>query len=568
MSTSSESETFDVTASIISTAELTVGRFIDRTTPGNVGVALSGGGSRAAAAAMGQLRGLHALGLLDEVRAISSVSGGSWLAGAWMFLPGERSDDDFLGHYVADPGALVLGAEPGTPPGADLDEVLASCFAHAITQPSFDAARLALGLSALEQRGMPRQRAWQSLVGDLLYRPLGLHDVDDQHRPRTFFAFDRAAVDAARAANPERLPAVAHMIKQPNEGEARRPFYICNAGMEVLDAHGQPAIAPVQGTPFFVGIVPELPARNAHGQAVGGGGVTPFAFGGALVDRSKQEPGTITARQEAVFSLSDMVGISSAFYADLLFGMNQRIDMGRRESIVPRYGYFRPAADPPAGDPCHFVDGGGVENLGIAALLGYDDIDAIVAFVNPSEALGRSRDGLDLIVVDQSIPPLFGYQPYRKGVGYLPYDASAPSIPEDAVADGEVEGPGFRHNRVFPESAFRALLDGLWAATTAGGDTPGVGPCAYLQRDLAVQDNAWFGVRRRTVDVMWFSLNPASAWTQQLEPRVARHLPRHWPNYPTTDTGLSARAVNYLAHFAAWGVVQSQAELHALFGRR
>ena len=43
-----------------------------------VGVCFSGGGSRALSATMGQLRGLRALGVLDDVLFISSVSGGTW----------------------------------------------------------------------------------------------------------------------------------------------------------------------------------------------------------------------------------------------------------------------------------------------------------------------------------------------------------------------------------------------------------------------------------------------------------------------------------------------------------
>ena len=43
-----------------------------------IGLCLSGGGSRAAAASMGALRGLRCLGLLDEISVLSTVSGGGW----------------------------------------------------------------------------------------------------------------------------------------------------------------------------------------------------------------------------------------------------------------------------------------------------------------------------------------------------------------------------------------------------------------------------------------------------------------------------------------------------------
>lgn len=63
----------------------------------DLGLALSGGGSRAAAFHRGTLRGLLELGLVDRVGAISTVSGGSVFGAAWMAARarGER-DEAFL----------------------------------------------------------------------------------------------------------------------------------------------------------------------------------------------------------------------------------------------------------------------------------------------------------------------------------------------------------------------------------------------------------------------------------------------------------------------------------------
>jgi hypothetical protein len=49
---------------------------------------------------MGQMRALKALGLLDRVSYISSVSGGTWASAAFTFLPARISDDNFLGPVV------------------------------------------------------------------------------------------------------------------------------------------------------------------------------------------------------------------------------------------------------------------------------------------------------------------------------------------------------------------------------------------------------------------------------------------------------------------------------------
>lgn len=59
------------------------GRSGPATEAGRLGLALSGGGSRAAAFHLGVLRGLRTAGLLSDVEAVSAVSGGAMLAGAF-----------------------------------------------------------------------------------------------------------------------------------------------------------------------------------------------------------------------------------------------------------------------------------------------------------------------------------------------------------------------------------------------------------------------------------------------------------------------------------------------------
>ena len=54
-----------------------------------IGLALSGGGYRAAAYHIGVLRALHKLGVLDKVDYISSVSGGSIIAAYYGLYDGD-----------------------------------------------------------------------------------------------------------------------------------------------------------------------------------------------------------------------------------------------------------------------------------------------------------------------------------------------------------------------------------------------------------------------------------------------------------------------------------------------
>src|SRR5690349_19897689 len=88
-------------------SSLKIADFVDfppSTTPGNVGVCLSGGGSRAMVAGMRQLQALKKLSnekgsLLGHTKSLSSVSGGSWVGVPFTYLTSSCLDDDFLGLY-------------------------------------------------------------------------------------------------------------------------------------------------------------------------------------------------------------------------------------------------------------------------------------------------------------------------------------------------------------------------------------------------------------------------------------------------------------------------------------
>ena len=124
--------------------------------------------------------------------------------------------------------------------------------------------------------------------------------------------------------------------------------------------------------------------------------------------------------------------------------------------LIPAYQYW-PAANPPAGSTIHatrFADGGSLES-GIGAALAYGDVRNIIAFTNTSTPLARDNAGV--IVVDDSIPPLFGYQPYVCGAGYVPYKGVL-----------RPTNPLFQNNQVFPSSSFQPLLDNLWSASGSG----------------------------------------------------------------------------------------------------
>jgi hypothetical protein len=100
---------------------LNVSRFTPGQKPGNVALCLSGGGSRALTAGMGQLNALQTvpyapnMSLLSQAKALSTVSGGSWLEVPFAYLPPSVSDVNYLGGPYVQPASLTparLGSLP------------------------------------------------------------------------------------------------------------------------------------------------------------------------------------------------------------------------------------------------------------------------------------------------------------------------------------------------------------------------------------------------------------------------------------------------------------------------
>ncbi len=87
-------------------------RQLDPPLPGaDLGVAFSGGGTRSAAATIGQLRGLVQNGWLERVKYMTAVSGGSWAAVPFTYYPGDALAD-LLGKSDADLNLLDLEKKP------------------------------------------------------------------------------------------------------------------------------------------------------------------------------------------------------------------------------------------------------------------------------------------------------------------------------------------------------------------------------------------------------------------------------------------------------------------------
>lgn len=628
----------NVSASLVPTPPLTVNQFFSNPapTPGNVGVCLSGGGSRALTAGMGQLRALSYLTLngqplLSQVKALSTVSGGSWLGVPFEFLRASGpTDAAYLGTYDTDPGSV-------TP--AELAQLPAGNAGVPITSDFFMPEMLALEAYLLYRfESVPANMLWQTVIALNILSAYSLYAAGTNLAPSDMFSYDQASLAQITAANPNLASETAYLFAdQVGTGRMRRPYLICNMGMFLTEPDtpqtGIQLLAPVQATPFFTGIVGSPTGVDANGLTPGGGGVGSFAFNSIYVSSSGSgSSATVKAAQLRQWSLTDIVGSSSAFYAEelenqiaeweknpwelalllaqyadeILKWIEQHLDPFAKTpakafvmraaapaaapptasadelavmkfstselgDIDPAY-YYWPVTNPSvvtSPQPTRFADGGDFENTGINGMLAYSDIDSVISFVNTEIAMTTGDYGVSdgnggflpntYIVIDESIPPLFGYQPYEKGdidqkdKGYVLY----------AGAKG-TDYPQYAHNQVFDSCHFPALLQGLWAASN-GNTQP-----AIFTQPLPVMANSWFGITGgKTLTVVWCYLSTVSAWTNlfQNNPDVAAIIANAvsqvgFPHYNTIDTSLSATEINLMSGLTAWCVVSAETANH------
>ncbi len=491
--------------------------------PSSIGLCLSGGGSRALTCAMGQLRALDSLGLMDKIFAISSVSGGTWANSLYTYLPASISDADFLGAPVLDPSLLTV---TGSLPFA-LDQL-----------PPNNLGTVPLGLGVLSdlgeilklkfEWGYPNSELWQGLIGHSVLRPFGLWSPDPNHNyfDQHYFSWTENFLklpNGTLARNPSLSTSDFYTVSR------KRPFMVFNTAL-FNDDTTSADLVPFEAN-FMLGVRQPFPSTQP---TIGGGLMDSMAMTGAYV-KDLGNNDMLVAPGKRRYSLADIVGSSSAAFAQELEEEHPSLN-----GLVPRYGYFPIASRKTVAEKTfRFADGGSLENLGLNAMLARG-VGRVLVGINTDEALGM--DGNE-IIVSSDLPPLFGLQPYVKGKGYVPYSQDP--------GTGSVRL--FRHNQVFPTSSFAALQRALWARRQAGAPV-------VVRQTLNVLPNAWFGVAGNTsVDILWMYNDFVPAFWDQLTWEVkgaidiAGHL--QFPLYNTfTMLKLDTVAVSALAHLWCWNL--------------
>lgn len=575
-----------------------------------VGICLSGGGSRAMGAAMGQLQALEMLtsggsSLLSQIAAMSTVSGGGWIGVPFTYLPSSFTDAQFLGSYTA-PAALTETLIRQSPTGWIGGQV----------SSGFSIADLAAGAVYLSAKGVPSSMLWQTLMGLHFLRPYGLFPASSSDwQPDTLFSDDAATLESAvTGPNPALADVPAYLVAQvPGQG---RPYLLSIASMFVTLPGGGTGgadakmLVPVQSTPVLAGVLPAPSgAVDAGGQSVGGAAIGSFGFNSVFTASGSAGA---TIQQDRQWSLMDILGTSSAAFAATLegrladwarsperFAAALRLqkesaaaafaEIGKAATdvaatletvaatveadgfdaaktklgglavltgLVPKYDYWSPADPPSAGTATlqHFADGGSLDNTGVTSMLLYPGITSIIACVNTENAI--TQDSKGTIVVDSSIPALFGFQGYSS-------KTASPYMPASDAPAGDLQ----RLNQVFPSGDFQPLLDGLWQSI---GGNESMAP--IFRQQLTTVANDWFGIPTgRTVTVLWVYLGMSQTWRSEITDGWVKAsldvemLTQDFPHYGTLRTERSPTQMNLLSNLTAWTVLQNSAAFTGLF---
>jgi Patatin-like phospholipase len=508
----------------------------------DVGVALSGGGTRSASASIGQLRALNRNGWLSHVRYVTAVSGGSWAAVPFTFYPG--SLDDLLGAG----GALDPKTVQTVPAGLLAERVVNSKLGHVGLHevPSFlsdsiggvdigQYRRILLMARSAIRRIRKREvsepdrqnKTYAHLLGQLFLDRL----VPDGNR--RLYAWDReTAIEMSQASG---RPA-GEFIVPP----ADRPFLIVGGTLVKQNGADYPRLIPVEYTPLYTGV------RQRFG-LIGGTYFWPWAYDRLFIaPRSETHALVGPGPEERPFTLADVIASSGAA-PQLTLLLGDRVPVRFR-------GYLQRAADAfpafsnlavhggmpnPATAELAHGDGGFTDNLGIMPLL-VRQVHNVIVFVNSSSEYTQN----------EQLQSYFMPLRLRDGNG----DKSM--------------------NAVFDASKYQEMLDGFDRSTAAAAGA------LYCGRNWDVRANEIYNIRGYAGFNICFVYNyagaqwkrslpePIKSWVTPPDPKnlgeQAKELTR-FPYYRTFGENrtrviqLTPLQVNLLADLASWSISNAAA---------
>ncbi len=268
------------------------------------GVAFSGGGTRSASAAIGQLKALETLGWMDRTMYISAVSGGAWAAVPYIYQPRHNvSEFDFLGDLKEkEPNVEYKISEVDLtkePPKYSLP--------YAIENIGFVFPQVLMNL----WRG---NEAYGQVIGKQFLTDAGIDR-------KKLFTFNTDSIDTIMQYQPrgvsKELFVTADTLSKPPYlivGATALPLTKGDGGFEGGKAKNS---YPVEITPLYTGIRPNEKFDTKNGGHIGGGYIESFAYDAYKRNSNFQvnnKYGTHFSikNKNSRFTLADVIGASGA----------------------------------------------------------------------------------------------------------------------------------------------------------------------------------------------------------------------------------------------------------------
>lgn len=499
----------------------------------NSGICVSGGGSVSASLIAGYYAALQQLGIMNNLRYISGVSGGTWGSAPFVYKP--AADTNFSGT-VALPAAITTNGISTTTPGSMQD---AATKADIVTQ-----CLKYLGQATLDLT--PADRVYEKAVGSLFLNSFGINSPagDDKQSSAQFFTSTSAVAQNIQGRNTLNNSFMTMATDMP--------FLIMNATMFV-PANGSNYIYPFEITPLYCGIkAPQTAGDNK--QSIGGFFVESFGFNTTLTGVTG---GAAQATGTFPFELCQPVGASGSALEDYLVRYKTALT-----NCFPKFSYWNPLQPDQKTQQYNFGDGGCIEDTGITPLLARG-VQNIAAFLTepvffPSSEVPASTD---TVAMQSFTERAFGYNQIASLFGMPTIDSGSCDAKTNTLAWKDAVPA----KQVFDNSngQFIALLGNLFNARKGGGPMVVKTPLTVIPCNL-------YGIATGyQPQVIWSVIDQSSVWSGSLSQDAQNYMKANasqFTDFPVVDVfgqdpmtviKLTAGQTNLLADFAYWLVMSN-----------
>jgi hypothetical protein len=525
----------------------------------SLGVAFSGGGTRSATMVLGELRGLKKIGVLDQVRYVSAISGGGWASvpfvytkstldsflGPFQVLTPDLPDDkrlDFLEHPVGELGLAVVNSSFTAGSIQEVAGDLASNFSNQIGDQMWLALTSSIN-GAIRREPDRVNKTYARLIGKIFVDPLIDPGTDASKRLYSWNSLtveDTSLVSRGQLGNDL-------VVTGPH-----RPFLI--AGGTVIVSRrdsGYPLLMPIEYTPMYVGI------RHRFSPRYGGVYVSPWMYDTTQIGDARDDGAnhllSVRRDPDRAFTLGDVVGSTGAApQLALVLGTGVpasfRDRVQRFSEVFPAFRHVTLNDGPGRNVVTEEIghgDGGFGDNLGIMPLLARG-VKNILVFSNTVTKLAENNDDIKSLFFPIG-PPDSGGDKTANRVFWCSDER------EDGCTPGETN------------TYYKTLMDGLAARRDAGKAQ------VFCAGPWKVRANEHYGVAAMEsgVNICWFYTSTSSAWEATL-PAQFRDMVhgvdktkygKNFDDFPWLKTfgqnkthviQLTAPQVNLLSNLTAW----------------